>query len=89
MFMATEETDHRRAVRGELNDMLDEIFVHHRKMMDKTSTDQEARIAFVRRWELLNTLEEFLQEACVELSPDASDDWAESDNDTTAAPPAV
>ena len=87
MSEATEDSAHRRAVRSELNDLLNDVFVQHRKMMDKAGTKRDAKIAFVQRWMLLNELEEFLRDACVELSPDARNQ--SFDDDTATASPAA
>jgi hypothetical protein len=50
-----------------LNKMLDRLFVAHRQFNEADA--EHVRAAYAARWELLNELEEFLGDACVELAP--------------------
>ena len=65
--LVPDHSGHVSAVRHELNVMLDKLVVAHRQFMDADLAHVWA--AYETRWELLNELEEFLGDACVELAP--------------------
>jgi hypothetical protein len=59
------------AVRGHLNKMLDRLVIAHRQFNEANAVRVAA--AYEERWEILNELEEFLRDACIELTPDDLD----------------